>query len=1188
MSAISEGAPFLNQQSDSFRRYHTKIKVVVHSHLHADPIYLSDDIITASLGKTIKGVGQASLSVLPRLPLLNLIYPNDLINIYFDVGDGSKWTRTFFGYIDRVEEEYQVSDDGVPSTLYHVICSDWQKAVEKTEIYFNPHLTARPEFSGEDFGVLNIAGSALRTSGVHVTGSPADMVVTVLDAHIGFGSQWVLPSSYPANTRSTVSTNDQRISRLLTSLQGRLSEDQLDNLRQRIESGETESLQRNLDAGRVTDGDTAILQSQGLDEASWRNLVGETGDINTDDISDPVLATAFTRVENSLQFRQAVFGSTDASPEEDSVRKILSTYFATIDQNIRTSRSIFSVVNSTDFVERTATDGWAVDFALWEKQGSLGNIVRSVSNEIMNELVYDLRPILANEDQLNIGTQWDREDDDIAENEGGVRYEPAIVFREYPFSTIYSLDARNVRANITSDTGPSSLGIVYFGAIFSNKKNDPGRHIVEIPSINVESILAGNSADTPAKKHLDVAVVSETEVRSSRLGRSDADHFNLFELFIQNPLGTAQRHVMADLLPLVTPIHIMRHGLRVRSLTSRFGIIPQDAAQLTAPPPSTQVASTAPATPATPATPPTPAEAPEAVTVNSTPLIAPVGASPDGRRQRLTSPYRYRRGNITRGSKFWHFHNGVDIGPLAIDGSASDGVIPVLAIADGYVVASAPNGVYGMYGEFVVIWHPQFSEGRRNIYSVYAHLYSRTPEVGNTENNRNKATQCTAAGHGPGSSQSRFDPIFIRQGTPVGTMGRTSSPRSRAAPSGPSAVFSRQSIPHLHFEICYNFPTKHPSTADIYYSTEFRDAARETVRPGLRPYISNQVSPRSERPATPVSARSINPEGFYASKGLNLRDLIVGLATDASVVTGLTVDEPNDGGGEEPPDDEDTQDSRTVEDEERATAASAATTNQVQGRVNVEFWTRVQAGRWALLQDHWYQHNLEYTSGTIVMRGAPEIRVGYRLDILERDQSFYVEGVNHSWAYPNNMNTTLQVTRGQPNNPFPAYVTPASPGFQNPRKSRRARSRLAANFIIPDPIAVRRSISLRANTLENQRQPIRELFNFVDAKDFWETLDYAEYPDGLIAAQETRTDPRATPAVVASAYDEVAANDAAIAAIEYQNNLDRILESAEELSSVSDDQDLFNETVNSIERGRIENAFGADAVVQSDWFTDGE
>jgi hypothetical protein len=80
--------------------------------------------------------------------------------------------------------------------------------------------------------------------------------------------------------------------------------------------------------------------------------------------------------------------------------------------------------------------------------------------------------------------------------------------------------------------------------------------------------------------------------------------------------------------------------------------------------------------------------------------------------------------------------------------------------------------------------------------------------------------------------------------------------------------------------------------------------------------------------------------------------------------------------------------------------------------------------------------------------------------------SFYIEGVQHDWQYPNKMTTNLQVTRGQPNNPFPVYVLPPIEGLANPATQRRnADSRLAQYFVTADPIAVRRALVLRQNSL---------------------------------------------------------------------------------------------------------------------------
>ncbi len=105
------------------------------------------------------------------------------------------------------------------------------------------------------------------------------------------------------------------------------------------------------------------------------------------------------------------------------------------------------------------------------------------------------------------------------------------------------------------------------------------------------------------------------------------------------------------------------------------------------------------------------------------------------------------------------------------------------------------------------------------------------------------------------------------------------------------------------------------------------------------------------------------------------------------------------------------------------------------------------------------------------MRGAPEIRAGYRLDLPDRGLSFYVEAVNHSWQFPDDMSTTLQVTRGQPNDPFPLYVPPVP----HDKQGKDSNSRLAKSFIVPDPIAVRRGLSFRSSEYDTEAHRVSDL-----------------------------------------------------------------------------------------------------------------
>ena len=207
------------------------------------------------------------------------------------------------------------------------------------------------------------------------------------------------------------------------------------------------------------------------------------------------------------------------------------------------------------------------------------NLLMQQSNENVNELFFDLRPVIFNNKvALAGGNNWDRTEDEIGHNldaslTPGVKYVPSIIFREYPFSTIQSLDASNIKLSLEGKNGTrAAVGKVQFGAIFSDAPNVKGRHVIQVENINLEDnarTKAGESAGV-AYKHLDVAVISPTEIFSSNLGRSDHEHYNLTQYVSDGLLGEDGKFYMHDLFPIVSPIGIARYGLRVRELNTSF------------------------------------------------------------------------------------------------------------------------------------------------------------------------------------------------------------------------------------------------------------------------------------------------------------------------------------------------------------------------------------------------------------------------------------------------------------------------------------------------------------------------------------------------------------------------------------------------------------------------------------------
>lgn len=1005
MSAI------VSTQDDHFggvRRYKTRCKLRIDSHnggsgQNAEPLWLHEDIKAVQCSKTLKGAGQATVTLTASRNFLNIIFPNDYINIYFDISDGQGWTRTFFGFVDRIEESYEVDAQGRPTTQYHLVCTDFYKVFERTVLYFNPHLYGRSDLEGSAFATPNIGGLALASAGVQATGSPADMVQNIILITLGFGSQFILPPSYRPELQDVMRR------RRAEYVQGRLSE----TAKQAIEDagGNFEQLRQEQLAearGEVEEASAEeqydkLLDQYGVDpkqfgsKPSSEDLARAVADKKMRDLFKP---SGDTRGNTAGRFVQGSLNILEGTASEIS--------------------NILDVLDTFTFVERRSIDGFHDGVGVWQHQGPILSLLRTVSNEAINELFFDLRP-LSDDGEGSIADEpvagrYTRVHDDVGGNEDpdggpmGITYVPAVVMREYPFSTIDGLDLRDVEVTLrASDGTKETVGIVSFGSIFSDEPNQPGRHVVSVPNINWGD-RANGSSTARAAKTLDVAVVSEKEIMKHQLGRSDNEHFNLFEFYSDSLIGQDQRFYMHDLLPITTPIHIARHGLRVRSITTRFARFGASALQKSNAPVSDEEVEDLEED--------FEGEVPVADSWGNIIDIDSSAVVTTGRQNKptnyfegqISSKYGYRLKATEKGGPkdTWIFHNGNDV--MGNVGTT------VRAAANGIVVGSFSNGVLAGYGETIFIKH---TEPDGTVYfTMYSHLSERLVAKKKTTSFADGFAEDVRAG-------GKFEPgPIVKKGDPIGLVGQTDS--------STSGTFS--SPPHCHFEIL-------PNSAQIYPSRN------KAVTPNL---------PKDDPEGgywTGENPKSLDPEAFYEERGVTFQVFNPGDDFDADNI------------------DDDTDDAvsssrKGADVEELPDQASPKTTR---GAVDTAL-TRSQIIRWALLQDHWYQHNLEYLSGRLDMRGAPEIRVGYRLDIDERDMSFYVEGVNHSWKYPDKMMTSLQVTRGQPNRPYPMYVFPKVESF-NPTKDQRksAKSRLATYFITPDPVAVQRATVLHGKSFNIDR-----------------------------------------------------------------------------------------------------------------------
>ncbi len=919
------------------RHYHTKIKILVHSHMSPYPIDVSGYAETCSVSKTLKGAGKAQITLVASRNFLNEIFPNDYINIYFDTGSGNGWTRTFFGYVDRISESYAVSDNGTPMSRYTLACSDFQKAVEQTQIYFNPHLANRRDLVASFIGANNIGGLQLMMSGLTVTGSPADVVQSVILTLLGFGSQFILPASYVRSAGPYV--RERQLDRA-NYLQSTLPQD---------------VLRRIQDAGGF---EAAVREA-----ASRAEQAEAVRTANPQQRSDVLVSST----------RSAIAESLGTSIEQTG--QVLNIAGATSSTTLPTLLDIMDVFS---FVESNAIDGHLTSATIWQQQGSVMNFLMSHSHEHVNELFFDLRAVDAAQGSLSEG-EYSRASDELGGNlpgsygTAGVRYVPAMVMREYPFSTVRDIDGSNVSIL------DGSLGVVPFGAIFSDRPGIPGRHVVTIPSI----ALSQRGTGSQAQKHLDVVTLSTKEVRSSDIGRSDHDHFNFTEFYSDHVIGADARFFLSDLLPISTPVHIARHGLRVRSLSTNYARYGGETIPSYSSPQEQQTEDPAP----TPATAPT--------------QILPEDPNPED----IPSTANWR------GLRF---------------------------LADKYAqLLGVPVGlnVYAL---------------ARTIHSEYA-LISDTVDPANlvpgwAAINIARTGRRAGGGRQPFKQDAEGNDVFhttniFRGIAPNGVLGAIGAggnrPQSTARfPGDLETVEETQRFANSgRFRLALN-------SAERELVLRYFELARKMLRGD--PDVADPA-PRgftvTFKHGSPIDSTKV---ANFQRNGHEIYELPPAPGSDNETYGVAYVGE--------------------VEEEEVETTTSTptqeTTTQPASGQIDTSV-TRSQVIRWALLHDHWYQHNLEYLSGSFMTRPAPEIRVGYRLDILERNLSFYVEGVSHNWHFPEVMSTNLQVTRGQPNNPYPVYVLPPFDQFGTPDHQRQLDSRLATFFPAPNLTAVNRSLMVR-------------------------------------------------------------------------------------------------------------------------------
>ncbi len=538
-------------------RQHTRTIVTVHSHVNSadrskdsGAMYdISADVISVQTQKTTKAMGKWSVTLVPRKNYLNFIYPNDIVNIYIDPGDGERgFVRVMMGYVDRIERIEQTDANGSTKTAFQLVGSDFQKAIDKTHIYFNAYMRTilDERFARSDQGKLSATfangalGAGLRNAGLTVFGTPADFIENFLLILLGFGQQWTLPASYGSARKSLDMNRRLRVQRAIARIP--------DNIRSHV-----------ADLG---------LSLEPL-ERSIREIVEVVSASKTED--EEAMTTNDKRILAARALKKS---------------GLLTTLRALLFQIDDASPTGILDLLSFDFVEALAIDGFHSNATVWQHQGSISQFLYGNSNGIINELMFDLRPVSAGSPLADGGLkqgEYSRNPDELGINVRGtakfpasvtaVKYVPAVVFREYPYSIVnkYKVKDIGIIPEGADELSQRFTEDIFFGPIFAQGVNVPGRKIYEYPKPIAPQSCSHFKESRPLK-HLDVVTITKQDVTSSNLGRSDEDLFNLFQLTPRGSglLNQQFRSILTNFSPVINHVSVARNGLRVWEGTTQF------------------------------------------------------------------------------------------------------------------------------------------------------------------------------------------------------------------------------------------------------------------------------------------------------------------------------------------------------------------------------------------------------------------------------------------------------------------------------------------------------------------------------------------------------------------------------------------------------------------------------------------
>jgi hypothetical protein len=547
------------KQGHHFQHSISKVFVAVHD---INPHWPGDDelgfgrheltksLMNVEFDETMQGQS-CSMTLVPNKPYQEIIFPGDWISIYLGTGDESPEgfgvlgrpdspednDRILVGFIDSVKETVMTAEgDGTTSVRILIHCSGIQKAFERTSIYYNEALGPSTLFGAQ------LPGLSVVTKNVPLIGTPGTIPRSIALAYLGFGGQFVLPSSYPK-----AEDEGSRKDRLISFLK------------------KAKDIESDIGILNVRGTGTGNPQRKGVVQNIWEKHREKVQPNSITSIVD-----LFTYVEDEF-----LDGRITNSPNHDLTGSVWSKMIESVNPSM--NECFFSMLPSTldDFGDPGGKDEW-------------GQSPRYVPSLVIREKPFSYTDDIFEVPSLARGTYSSRKvhfgDVFFSSVDDPVKTQK-LQRKVIPPEPKHSFTSEKGIREASRVTGLSFDEVAYeldqsirkkesTYKYFERLSRKAGRGTTLVGSLESQLFTKAKAGgDAFGYRYVDRVKIRPSDIQSWSIGIADNDLFNFFTISNTKMPILAQKYTFLQdgLIPIFIPESIRRYGLRVNEISTRYG-----------------------------------------------------------------------------------------------------------------------------------------------------------------------------------------------------------------------------------------------------------------------------------------------------------------------------------------------------------------------------------------------------------------------------------------------------------------------------------------------------------------------------------------------------------------------------------------------------------------------------------------